>query len=345
VLTLRIKRRSHAFSFVGFFFRNLEPTGMTMNTLTLTQAAPVQNRFRSNAVWAQVGNTPLLPFSDDETGISPRVRILGKAEWGNPGGSIKDRPAYAILRQAMESGILGGRTFLDSTSGNMGISYATLAASVGIPIHLAIPANVSPERLAILKALGARLTLTDPLEGSDGAREVASEMAHQRPGKYYYADQYSHPANWQSHYQTTGPELLQQTSGRITHLVAGLGTTGTVTGTGRYLRDALGDVRVIGVQPDGPFHGLEGLKHLATSPVPGIYDPSLLDEVIEISTADTYAFLRKTAREKGVMLGISAGAALLAALQVARRLEEGLVVAILPDSGAKYLSNPLWEAA
>jgi len=274
------------------------------------------------------------------------VSLFGKAEWHNPGGSVKDRPAAAILQRALAEGLLEeGRVFLDSTSGNMGIAYATLGAALGIQIHLAIPANASPERLQILRALGAELTLTDPLEGSDGAREVAAEMAAREPTRFYYADQYSNPANWQAHYEGTGPEIVEQTQGTLTHFVAGMGTTGTITGVGRYLRQHIPAARVIAVQPDGPLHGLEGLKHLATSPLPEIFDEGVVDQVITVPTESAYEMLRRGARMEGVLLGVSAGAALVAALHVARRLNEGLVVAILPDSGMKYLSQRYWSQA
>ena len=293
-----------------------------------------------------VGGTPLIRFPRLAAGLSPGVSLFGKAEWHNPGGSVKDRPAAAILQRALAEGLLEeGRVFLDSTSGNMGIAYATLGAALGIQIHLAIPANASPERLQILRALGAELTLTDPLEGSDGAREVAAEMAAREPTRFYYADQYSNPANWQAHYEGTGPEIVEQTQGTLTHFVAGMGTTGTITGVGRYLRQHIPAARVIAVQPDGPLHGLEGLKHLATSPLPEIFDEGVVDQVITVPTESAYEMLRRGARMEGVLLGVSAGAALVAALHVARRLNEGLVVAILPDSGMKYLSQRYWSQA
>lgn len=319
---------------------------MATNTIHIAPPIAAEQKWNPPALWAEIGNTPLLPFPDPQGALPPRVKVFGKAEWTNPGGSVKDRPAAAILRRAIEQGrLVGNRIFLDSTSGNMGIAYATLAAPLGLPIHLAIPANASRERLDILRALGARLTLTDPTEGSDGAREVAARMARQHPGRYYYADQYSNPANWQAHYHTTGPEILTQTAGGLTHFVAGLGTTGTLTGAGRFLREALDSVSIVAVQPAEPLHGLEGLKHLKTSPVPEIYDPGLPDEVVEVSTEETYDLLKRIARQQGRLLGLSAGAALLAAFRVARRLEEGLVVAVLPDSAGKYLSHPFWGEA
>jgi cysteine synthase B len=297
-----------------------------------------------HALWNQVGNTPLLRLKRLAGDLSPAVELFAKAEWFNPGGSIKDRPAAAILRQALESGDLGqGRGLLDSTSGNMGISYATLGAALGLRVHLAIPANASPSRIAMLKALGAELTLTDPIEGSDGAREVAAELAARAAGDLYYADQYSNPANWQAHYETTGPEIVGQTGGRITHFVAGLGTTGTMTGTGRYLRQALGRLNLVAVQPEGPMHGLEGLKHLASSPIPPIFDAGLPDQTIEIPTSEAYEMARTLARREGLLVGISSAAAAVAGLRLARQLHSGVIVMVFPDSAAKYLHLPFWS--
>jgi cysteine synthase B len=233
---------------------------------------------------------------------------------------------------------------LDSTSGNMGIAYATLAASIGIPVHLTLPSNASDARQSILRALGAELTLTDPIEGSDGARQVAAELAKHEPDLYYYADQYSNPANWRAHYQTTGPEIWEATQARVTHFVAGLGTTGTLVGTGRYLKELLPSVRIVGFQPEGPMHGLEGLKHLPTSDVPEIYDPDLADEMIGVKTEDAYAMARRLAREEGLLVGLSSAAAAVAALEVAAELERGLIVVIFPDSGLKYLDDPVWSS-
>jgi cysteine synthase B len=290
---------------------------------------------------AHVGNTPLLPLSK----ISPRLNLSAKAEWFNPGGSVKDRPALNILHTALAAGQLSeGRRLLDSTSGNMGISYATLGVPLDVQVTLAIPGNASPERLAILKALGVDLVLTDPLEGSDGAIEVARQMASQHPGKYYYADQYNNPANWQAHYLSTGPEIVEQTAGQVTHFVAGLGTSGTMMGIGRYLRQYNPDIKLIGVQPDAAFHGLEGLKHMPTAIMPGIYEQSLLDRVIEVPSEAAYEMTLRLAREEGLFVGVSSGAAAVAALQVAESLDKGSVVTIFPDAGYKYLSEKFWEA-
>lgn len=291
---------------------------------------------------AHVGNTPLIPLRK----LSPRLNLSAKAEWFNPGGSVKDRPALNIIRAALAGRHLTGeRKLLDSTSGNMGISYATLGVPLDVQVTLAIPANASPERLAILKALGADLVLTDPLEGSDGAIEVARQMASEHPEQYYYADQYNNPANWQAHYLSTGPEIVEQTAGQVTHFVAGLGTSGTMMGIGRYLRQYNPDVKLIGVQPDAAFHGLEGLKHMPTAIIPGIYEQSLLDRVIEVPTEAAYVMTLRLAREEGLFVGISSGAAAVAALQVAEQLDRGSVVTLFPDAGYKYLSEKFWEAA
>jgi cysteine synthase B len=299
----------------------------------------------SGGLEAAVGNTPLLPLRRLTAGLSPRVQVLAKAEWFNPGGSIKDRPALNILRAALADGSLaGGKRLLDSTSGNMGISYATFGAALGIPVTLTLPANASPERIAILKALGVELVLTDPLEGSDGAIRVARQIAAESPERYFYANQYDNPANWQAHYLSTGPEIIQQTGGNVTHFVAGLGTSGTLTGVAQVLRPYNPQVQIIAVQPDSAFHGLEGLKHMATAIQPGIYDPGLSDRTLEVSTEDAHDLVRRLAREEGLFVGVSSGAAAAAALRLAQDLEEGVVVTVFPDAGYKYLSDKtLWE--
>jgi cysteine synthase B len=290
---------------------------------------------------SHVGNTPLLSL----TKHSPNVQIFVKAEWFNPGGSIKDRPALNIMRAALSAGFLeGGKRLLDSTSGNMGISYATLGVTMDIPITLAIPANASPERLTILRALGAELVLTDPLEGSDGAIKVAQKMAVENPERYYYADQYNNQANWQAHYLYTGPEIIEQTGGQITHFVAGLGTSGTLMGVGRYLRQYDPAIQILGIQPDAPFHGLEGLKHMPTAIQPGIYDLSFPDQILEVSTEEAYEMTLGLAREEGLFVGISSGAAAVAAQRIAFELDQGTVVTVFPDAGYKYLSENFWEA-
>jgi cysteine synthase B len=294
---------------------------------------------------AAVGNTPLLPLRRVGAHLPPGVQVFAKAEWFNPGGSVKDRPALNILQTAICDGSLnGGVRLLDSTSGNMGIAYATFGAALGVPVTLALPANASPERIAILRALGAELVLTDPLEGSDGALRLARQMAAEQPERYFYANQYDNPANWEAHYHSTGPEIVQQTGGKVTHFIAGLGTSGTLTGVGRYLRSYNPAIQLIAGQPDSPFHGLEGLKHMPSAIRPGIFDPDLPDRTLEISTEAAYEMVRKLARQEGLFVGISSGAAAVAALQVAEELEQGVVVCVFPDAGYKYLSDKaLWE--
>ncbi len=293
-----------------------------------------------------VGDTPLIPLRRLSGGLPQAVRVFAKGEWFNPSGSVKDRPALNIIQSALANGDLGsGKRLLDSTSGNMGIAYATFGASLGIPITLTIPASASPERLAILRALGAELILTDPTEGSDGAIVEARKLAIENPELYWYANQYNNPANWQAHYKSTGPEVLAQTNGEITHLVVGLGTSGTLMGTGKYLREQLPDVKIIAFQPDAAFHGLEGLKHMPSAIRPEIYDPEFADETLEIKTEDAREMVTRLAREEGLFVGISSGAAAVAALRVAERLDAGVVVTVFPDSGDKYLSDKnLWES-
>ena len=295
---------------------------------------------------SHVGNTPLLPLRRVTLGLSPRTQVFAKAEWFNPGGSVKDRPGLNIIQTALGNGDLGnGKRLLDSTSGNMGISYATFGAALGIPVTITIPTNASPERMSILRALGAELVLTDPLDGSDGAILKARELAEQNPELYWYANQYNNPANWQAHFKSTGPEILYQTNGQVTHFVAGLGTSGTLTGTSRYLLENLPSVKVISFQPDAPFHGLEGLKHMPSAIKPGIYDESLAGTNLEVQTEAAHEMVKRLAREEGLFVGISSGAAAVAALQVASELDEGVVVTVFPDAGYKYLSDKsLWES-
>lgn len=292
---------------------------------------------------ARVGNTPLIRLNHLTADLPQSVEVYAKAEWFNPSGSVKDRPAANILREAGDTGKLAGRRLLDSTSGNMGIAYATFGAARGVGVTLAVPANASPERLAILRALGAELILTDALEGSDGAILEARRLADAQPDLYYYANQYSNPANWQAHYLSTGPEIIGQTDGEVTHFVAGLGTSGTLMGTGRRLKEYNPEIQLVAVQPDAPFHGLEGLKHMESAIKPGIYDETVADINLGIDTEESLKMVLRLAREEGLFVGISAGAAAVAALQVARALTTGLVVAIFPDAGFKYLSERFWK--
>jgi cysteine synthase B len=294
----------------------------------------------------RIGNTPLLRLARIGSEL-PGVEILGKAEWLNPGGSIKDRAASNIVAQARASGKLtSGKILLDSTSGNTGIAYAMIGAAQGFPVTLCMPENVSVERKRILHAYGANIIYTDPANGSDGAIRMARELAAKDPDLYYYADQYSNDANWQAHYHGTANEIWQQTEGRITHFVAMLGTGGTFVGTTRRLRELNPRVRCISLQPDSAFHGIEGTKHMASAIVPKIYDASLADADLGISTEDAYAMAKRLAREEGLLVGISAAAAVVGCLQLARQLkknERAAFVTILCDSGDKYLSERFWQ--
>ena len=316
-----------------------------MATILTEQSIRVNATPTTQGLEGAVGNTPLLPLRRLTT-LPPGVHLYAKAEWFNPGGSVKDRPALNILRRALTEGFLsGGRRLLDSTSGNMGISYATFGAALGVSVTLAIPANASPERLAILRALGAELVLTDPLEGSDGAIRVARRMASEQPERYYFADQYNNPANWQAHYLSTGPEIVQQTDGSVTHFAAGLGTSGTLMGVGRYLRQYNPAIQINAAQPDAAFHGLEGLKHMPSAIQPGIFEPGFADRTLEIDTEAAYEMTLRLARREGLFVGVSSGAAAVAALQIASQLQEGVVVTLFPDAGYKYLSEKFWERA
>ena len=304
----------------------------------------VQERYISlSSLVSAVGGTPLLPLQRIAQHVSPQVKVYAKAEWFNPGGSVKDRPALNIIRSALDHGELGnGQILLDATSGNMGIAYATLGASMGIPVSLAVPGNVSPERIKILKALGADLYVTDSSEGMEGAMSVVHQMLEESPDKYYFADQHNNPANWEAHYYSTGPEIWQQSEKQVTHFVAGMGTSGTITGVTHFLKEQSNDVECIGFYPNAPQHGLEGLKHMPSANPPGIYHPELLDQIFEIGTEEAYEMVQRLGREEGLFVGISSGAAALAALQVAESLDKGMVVTLFPDAGYKYLSKKMW---
>jgi len=295
----------------------------------------------------RIGNTPLIRL-DRIARPYAGVTLLAKAEWVNPGGSVKDRAAASMVRHALMAGRLRtGKTLLDATSGNTGIAFAMLGASFGFPVKLVMPSNVSPERKRILKAYGADVEWTEPDQGSDGAIRRAREIAANEPDTYCYMDQYSNPANWRAHYETTGPEIWKQTGGTVTHFVAGLGTSGTFMGTVRRLKELKPTVKGISMQPDSPFHGLEGLKHMATAIVPAIYDPKLADRNIDVETEAAYAMAKRMAREEGVLVGISAAAAVVASEQIAKEESaagrEATIVTVLPDSADKYLSERFWE--
>jgi cysteine synthase B len=295
-----------------------------------------------------IGNTPLLGFSHITAHLPDYITIRAKAEWYNVSGSVKDRAALNMVLTAEEQGLIvpGHTTLLDSTSGNTGIAYAVIGASRGYAVKLFVPANVSPERIAILTAYGVDIVLTDPLEGSDGAIREARALAETEPDTYFYLNQYDNDANWQAHYKTTGVEIWEQTEGRVTHFLAGLGTSGTLIGTGRRLKEFNSAIQVISLQPDSPFHGLEGLKHMETAIKPGIYDPGFADRSITVGTEASYDMARRLAREEGYLVGISAAAAMVGGLCVADELAErdqpATVVTIFPDNAYKYLSEPFW---
>ncbi len=294
-------------------------------------------------LFACVGRTPLFPLRRIGAEF-PQVEIYAKAEWFNPSGSVKDRAAREIMLNAERRGDLtADKILLDATSGNMGIAYATLGAARGYKVALTMPANASRERGVTLRALGVDLILTDPFDGTDGAQREARSIYAAHPDRYFYADQYNNPANWQAHYRTTGPEVWDQTAGNVTHFVAGLGTTGTMMGTGRRLKELNPDIELIAVQPNSPLHGLEGLKHLETAIVPGIFERTLPDRTLTIGTEETFAMAKRLAREEGLFVGISAAAAALAAVEVAAQIGHGVIVTIFPDSALKYLSERFWS--
>jgi len=290
-----------------------------------------------------IGQTPLLRLTRIADDLPDAVSLYVKLEGMNPGGSVKDRAAASIVQDAMRTGALTpDKTLIDATSGNTGIAYAMLGAALGFPVELALAANSSPERLQILRAYGAQLILTDPAAGTEGARQVVRGMAATTPERYFYADQYNNPANTLAHFNTTGPEIWRQTKGKITHFVAGIGTGGTLMGVGRYLRKVAPTVKLVGIQPEGPQHGIAGLKHLATSEMPRIYTPELVDVIDEVQTREAEAMARSLARREGIFVGISSGAAVVAALRAARALSAGVIVALLPDGGYKYTSATFW---
>jgi cysteine synthase B len=299
---------------------------------------------RSSGILERIGHTPLFRLSRVVEGLPADVELYVKAEWFNPGGSVKDRPALRMIEEAERDGQLTPeKIIIDSTSGNTGIAYALIGAVKGYRVELVMPANVSRERRQLARAYGAHIIYSDPLEGSDGAIRLVRKIVAEAPEKYFYPDQYNNPANWLAHYETTGPEIWEQTQGRITHFVAGVGTSGTLMGVGRRLREYNPRVQLIAVEPADELQVIEGLKHMATAIVPGIYDPTLPDRTIYAEVDRALAMVQRLAREEGLFVGFSAAAAVDAALQVARELKEGVVVALLPDSGVKYLSLGLFE--
>jgi cysteine synthase B len=291
-----------------------------------------------------IGNTPLLELAKIGHDLPAHVRLLAKAEWMNPGGSVKDRPAAGMILDGERRGALRpGSTILDATSGNTGVAYAMIAAARGYRVKLCAPANTEEGILATLRAYGAEVILTDPAEAMDGASREAARILTASPGDYFFPDQMNNDANWRSHYDGTAKEIWEQTRGMVTHFVAGVGTGGTLIGTGRRLRELNGTVQVVCVQPSSPLHGLEGVRHLASTIVPGIYDPAVADETVAVETESAQAMVVRLAREEGIFVGVSAGAAVSAALEVARRRERGVVVTVLPEGGRRYMHQPFWE--
>jgi S-sulfo-L-cysteine synthase (O-acetyl-L-serine-dependent) len=327
---------------------------MTMQLTTILDSTPTwrttpyagRTQPEVSTVLDQIGNTPLLDLSGfaQGLGVAPQVGVYAKAEWYNPSGSVKARAALRIVEEAEQSGQLRpGKILIDSSSGNTGIAFAMIGALKGYPVHLVMPANVSKERKALAKAYGATLIESDPLEGSDGAIRLVRELVAAEPNRYFYANQYNNPANWRAHYDTTGPEIWRQTDGAITHFVCGLGTTGTFVGAGRYLKEQNPGICLVALQPADELSVIEGLKHLETAIVPTIWDPSLIDQDLRLESEDAWQMTRQLAREAGLFVGVSAGAAVAGAVEVAKSLTQGVVVTLLPDDGSKYISLGIFD--
>ena len=306
-----------------------------MSSVLLTE---LSRPARGDSIEANIGNTPLIRLRNVTRDLPPGVEVFVKAEHLNPGGSVKDRAAFAMVLAGERSGRLQrGMTILDATSGNTGIAYGMLGAARGYPVTICLPKNASMQRKQILRSYGVELIETDPLQATDGAQVVARELSAREPKKYFYPDQYNNPANWRAHYESTGLEIWEQTEGRVTHFIAGLGTSGTFVGTSRRLKELKPAIRAISMQPSSPFHGLEGLKHMASALVPGIYDPTLADENVEVATEDGQQMARRLAREEGLLVGTSSGANVFAALRMARSSpKDSVVVTILCDGGDRY---------
>ena len=325
---------------------SLPLTQRAASAATPAPSAPAQNTHAGQSVLERIGNTPLLRF-ERLTRQFPNIEFCGKAEWFNPGGSVKDRPALSMIQAGLASGDLRpGKTIIDATSGNTGIAYAMIGAALGYPVTLCLPDSASIERKHILDAFGAQLILTPGDQATDGAIRRVHEVVARDPEKYFYPDQYSNPANWQAHYRTTANEIWEQTGGRITHFVAGLGTSGTFVGATRRLKELNPAIRCVSLQPDSPFHGLEGWKHMATALRPAIYDDTLADENLFVNTEAAYHLVKRVAREEGLLISPSAAAALHGCFQVANNVPPGqsaVIVTVFPDSGAKYLSERFWD--
>src|SRR5215470_8877748 len=305
--------------------------------------APGEGPLVSPSVLELIGNTPLVEIQRVRDGVPPGVRMFGKIEGLNPGGSVKDRPALRMIQEGIRQGrLVPGKTILDSTSGNTGIALAMIGAALGYPVELVMPANVSRERKQMVAAFGARAIFSDPLEGSDGAIRLCREVLAADPARYFKPDQYNNEANPLAHYETTGPEIWRQTEGRVTHFVAGIGTGGTIMGTGRYLKEQKRAVQIVAAEPEDAFHGLEGLKHMASSIVPGIYHEEELDRKLGVGTDEAYDMVYRLGREEALLVGQSCGAAHVIALRVARTLHEGTIVVLFADFGDRYLSTNLW---
>ncbi len=314
--------------------------------LRSTHGAPLHDAVPPPDVACKIGRTPLLRLTRLAAHLPPTVQVMAKAEFLNPGGSVKDRAAWRMMQEGLRTGALHrGQALIDATSGNTGIAYAMLGAALEIPVTLAMPENASEARKQILQVYGATLLLTDPLEGTDGAQRFVRDLVRRHPARYFYPDQYNNEANWQAHFDGTGREIITQTHGRVSHFVAALGTTGTFTGVSRRLKLHDPAVRCLSVQPDAPLHGMEGVKHLETALVPGIYDPALADADLSVSTEEAFAMTRRLVREEGLLVGVSSGANVAAALRLAEDLDEGVVVTILCDTGARYLGESFWNEA
>lgn len=313
--------------------------------LTKTTPSSPRDLRKAGGITELVGGTPLVRIRDVVRGLSPGVQILAKLEGLNPGGSVKDRAALRMIQEAIRTGQLtAGKTLIDSTSGNTGIAVAMIGAAFGYPVRLVLPSNVSEERKGIIRFFGAEIVYSDPLEGSDGAIRLCRKIVSEEPEVYFKPDQYFNPMNSQAHYETTGPEIYRQTEGSLSHFIAGIGTGGTVMGTGRFLKEQDSRIAVIGVEPDAALHGLEGLKHMASSIVPGIYHEEELDLKMSVSTEDAYEMVYRLSQQEGLLVGQSSGAAMVAALRVARQLTHGTVVTVFPDFGSRYLTTNLWTS-
>jgi cysteine synthase B len=299
----------------------------------------VRHLISATSLIGKVGNTPLLALTRILAGMD-RISLYAKAEWFNPSGSVKDRAALAMILEGEKSGQLTKeKVIIDATSGNTGIALAMFGASLGYRVHIFMPSNASKERKEMIIEYGAELTMTDPLEGTDGAQRQVKEMVRTHPDKYFYPDQYNNPANWKAHFHGTAEEIIQQTNGTITHFVAGLGTSGTFVGTSRRLKEFRPGITCTSMQPDSPLHGMEGLKHMQTATVPGIYDATIADNTLAVSTEEAYGMMKRLALEEGLSVGVSSGANVAAALKVAKRISKGVIVTILCDDGSRYLSE------